>query len=122
LNSSENGQGIALGWEQLVMIQLLLQSDYLQADETTIKVLDKDKNGSTHLGYYWVYRAPVSNIAVFEYQKGRGQESPLQFLKDFKGYLQCGGYEALGKRPGVTLLNCMAHARRYFEKALDNGQ
>ena len=105
------------------MIQQLLQSDYIQADETTIKVLDKDKKGSTHLGYYWVYRAPVTNIAVFEYQKGRAQVWPIEFLKNFKGDLQCDGYdgyENFESRPHINVLNCMAHARRPFEKALDN--
>ena len=33
----------------------ILQSHYLNVDETTIKVLDKDKKGTTHQGYYWVY-------------------------------------------------------------------
>lgn len=105
------------------MIQELLQSDYIQADETTIKVLDKDKKGSTHLGYYWVYRAPITNIAVFEYQKGRAQVWPIEFLKNFKGHLQCDGYDAyenFESREGINVLNCMAHARRPFEKALDN--
>ena len=32
----------------------VLQSNYLNVDETTIKVLDKEKKGSTHQGYYWV--------------------------------------------------------------------
>ena len=30
----------------------VLQSNYLQADETPIKVMDKDKKGETHRGYY----------------------------------------------------------------------
>jgi len=30
----------------------LMQSNYLHADETPIKVLDKDKKGETHRGYY----------------------------------------------------------------------
>lgn len=105
------------------MVRKLLQSDYIQADETTIKVLDKDKKGSTHLGYYWVYRAPITNIAVFEYQKGRAQVWPIEFLKNFKGNLQCDGYDAyenFESREGINVLNCMAHARRPFEKALDN--
>jgi transposase len=34
--------------------KLILQSSYLHADESPIKVLDKDKKGSTHRGYYWV--------------------------------------------------------------------
>ena len=43
-------------------------------------------------------------------------------LKDFKGYLQTDGYavyDKFGERKTITLLNCMAHARRGFEKALD---
>ena len=105
------------------MIRCLLKSRYIQADETTIKVLDKDKKGSTHLGYYWVYHAPESKIAIFEYQKGRGRAGPAHFLENYQGYLQCDGYEAyelFESRAGVRVLNCMAHARRYFEKALDN--
>ena len=34
----------------------VLQSNYLHADETPIKVLDKKKEGETHRGYYWVYQ------------------------------------------------------------------
>uniref|UniRef100_UPI000479EE9B IS66 family transposase n=1 Tax=Arenibacter latericius TaxID=86104 RepID=UPI000479EE9B len=44
-------------------------------------------------------------------------------LADFKGYLQTDGYVAydkIGKREGVTHLNCWAHARREFDKAKDN--
>ena len=43
-------------------------------------------------------------------------------LKNFKGYLQTDGYsvyESFGKNKDITLLGCMAHARRGFEKALD---
>lgn len=35
----------------------VLSSDYLQVDETPIKVLDRDKKGATHRGYHWVYHA-----------------------------------------------------------------
>lgn len=44
-------------------------------------------------------------------------------MADFKGYLQTDGYGAydkIGKREGVTHLNCWAHARREFDKAKDN--
>jgi transposase len=40
------------------LMAVVQQSDYLQADETPIKVLDKDKKGDTHKGYYWVYSSP----------------------------------------------------------------
>jgi hypothetical protein len=46
----------------------------------------------------------------------------MKLLKDFKGYLQTDGYKVYEWFAGskdITLLNCMAHARRGFEKALD---
>lgn len=101
----------------------ILSSHYLQADETGIKVLDSEKNGSAHQGYLWAYRDVSSNLVLFEYQRGRNKEFPAQILKDFKGYLQTDGYAAYDqfhKRHGVTLLHCMAHARRKFKEAENN--
>src|SRR5690606_32857798 len=101
----------------------ILASHYLQADETGMKVLDSEKNGSTHQGYLWAYRDVNSNLVLFEYQRGRNKEGPAQMLKDFKGYLQTDGYAAYDQfyhRDGVVMLHCMAHARRYFKEAEDN--
>ncbi len=44
-------------------------------------------------------------------------------LANFQGYLQTDGYVAydiFDKRPNITLIYCMAHARRMFNEALDN--
>ena len=100
----------------------VLSSDYLQADETPIKVLDKDKKGKTHRGYYWVYRDVVSGFVLFDYREGRGRDGPTDILKDFEGYLQTDGYGVYDSfdTKKITLLHCMAHARRGFEQALDN--
>lgn len=100
----------------------VLSSDYLQVDETPIKVLDRDKKGKTHRGYYWVYRDVVSGLVFFDYREGRGRDGPTELLKDLKGHLQTDGYNAyeVFDTDGIKLLHCMAHARRYFEKALDN--
>ncbi|WP_040401520.1 IS66 family transposase, partial [Cecembia lonarensis] len=38
---------------------------YLQADETTIKVMDSAKKGTCHLGYYWVYHNPLEKTVLF---------------------------------------------------------
>jgi transposase len=106
----------------------VLQSGYLHVDETPIKVLDKDKKGQTHRGYYWVYQnSPASGnkIVLFDYQEGRGREGPLIMLENFQGYLQSDGYNAyeiFDQRSGVTLMHCMAHARRMFNEALDNDE
>jgi transposase len=101
----------------------VLQSEYLHADETPIKVIDKDKKGETHRGYYWVYQNSIDKLVFFDYQEGRGREGPMEILEHFKGYLQTDGYAAydiFDKRPGITLIHCMAHARRMFNEALDN--
>jgi transposase len=101
----------------------VLQSGYLHADETPIKVIDKDKKGETHRGFYWVYQDSINKIVFFDYQEGRGREGPMQILEKFKGYLQTDGYVAydvFDKRPNITLIHCMAHARRMFNEALDN--
>lgn len=98
----------------------ILSSIYLQADETGIKVLDSEKKGSSHQGYLWAYRDVLSNLVLFEYQRGRNKEAPAKMLKDFKGYLQTDGYAAydqFSKSNGITTLCCMAHARRYFVEA-----
>lgn len=101
----------------------ILRSIYLQADETGIKVLDSEKQGSSHQGYLWAYRDVPGNLVLFEYQRGRNKEAPAKMLKDFKGYLQTDGYAAydqFSKGHGITTLCCMAHARRYFVEAETN--
>jgi transposase len=101
----------------------VLKTGYLHADETPIKVLDKDKKGQTHRGYYWVYQNSIEKIVLFDYQQGRGREGPIEILQHFQGYLQSDGYSAyeiFDKQAGITLMHCMAHARRMFHEALDN--
>jgi hypothetical protein len=96
---------------------------YLQADESTIKVQDRNKKGSCHLGYYWVYHCPIDQTILFDYQPGRSSTAARHVLSGFQGYLQTdgyAGYEQIGKAEGVTHLNCWAHARREFHDALRN--
>jgi transposase len=101
----------------------VLQASYLHVDETPIKVLDKEKKGTTHRGYYWVYQNSIHRMVLFDYRPGRGREGPEDLLKDFQGYLQTDGYgvyDSFDKKPGITLMHCMAHGRRMFDEALNN--
>jgi transposase len=105
------------------MVKEVLQTNYLHVDETTIKVLDQDKKGTTHRGYFWVYHNSHKKIVIFDYRKGRSREGPSEILKAFKGHLQADGYEVyvdFGNRETIILLHCMAHARRKFSEALEN--
>ena len=103
--------------------QETLQSNYLMMDETTMKVMDKSKTGTTHRGYFWAAQAPPAKLVFFEYQPGRNQEVPQALLSDFRGYLQSDGYncyETLAVNKDITLLCCLAHSRRYFLEAEKN--
>lgn len=101
----------------------ILESDYIQVDESPIKVLESDHKGKTHQGYQWVYHSPEQGLVLFHYRKGRGKEGPKEILSNYKGYLQCDGYtvyDKIGEQEGITLLGCLAHARRYYHKALNS--
>ncbi|WP_154856408.1 IS66 family transposase [Cyclobacterium xiamenense] len=106
-----------------LLCEKTLKASYLHADETPLPVQSSEKKGATHTGYHWVYRAPEERLVCFDYRRNRGREGPELFLQGFQGALQTDGYaayEVFSHRKGITLLACMAHARRYFEKALSN--
>lgn len=103
-------------------INTIITSSYLQADETPIPVLIKDKRGKTHRGYFWVYHDPLKKIVVFDYRQSRAAKGPEEFLKNFKGVLQVDGYEGynpIAQRNDLQRAACMDHVRRRFEKALE---
>jgi transposase len=127
--SSTMSDWVAMSLKELtplyeVLKKKTLGSNYLQADETPIKVLDEKKKGESHRGYYWVYRDPQSGLVLFDYRQSRSREGPTEILKSFEGYLQSDGYAAYENfnKGKITLMHCMAHARRYFEQALDNNR
>ncbi|HFC00235.1 MAG TPA: IS66 family transposase, partial [Phaeodactylibacter sp.] len=104
-----------------LLVKKLLETDYLQADESPIKVLESEKKGATHQGYMWVYRNPMHKIIVFQYRKGRGANGPKEMLSKHKGYLQTDGYKVydkIAKAANFELLGCWSHARRKFFEAL----
>lgn len=118
------------GWKHLAPLWELLKlmvinQKYIQADESPIKVQDKQKQPgkkkNIHQGYMWVYHAPADNLVLFDYQKGRDSSGPKEMLKEFKGILQTDGYKVYeslyGDHPDIALVYCMAHARRKFVDA-----
>lgn len=103
--------------------QEVLDSGYVQADETPIAVQDGEKKGATHRGQYWVYHAPERKLVVMHYHPGRGRDGPKAMLDSYEGLLQSDGYviyDGYDRRPGVTVSGCWAHARRRFFEAKDN--
>ncbi|MBL0073986.1 MAG: IS66 family transposase [Bacteroidetes bacterium] len=56
---------------------------------------------------------------IIEKARGKGRK---ELLKNFKGYLQTDGYGVYDAFDGkeIKLLHCIAHARRYFDQAVEN--
>lgn len=99
----------------------LLKTTYLQADETSVKVLWHELKGKAHTGWYWGYNDPIEKIVVFDFQMSRASEGPNRFLEKFSGILQTddyAGYNDVRKRQDIIWGACMAHVRRKFSECL----
>jgi transposase len=113
-------------WLQPIVREMkrqLLSGDYVQVDETPVRVQDPDIKGKCATGWLWVLGAPDNDV-IFEFYPGRGKEFAQQLLGDFKGYLQRDGYGVYGSlardEPGLVPVGCWSHARRKFIDALQD--
>ena len=106
----------------------VMKADYVQADETTTPVINKETHKAAK-EYLWMVRAVMERLVLFHYDQGSRAGAVIESLANrfgFKGYLQCdgfAGYETAFKtNPDVWLVNCMVHIRRHFEQALDENR
>lgn len=102
--------------------QELKAGDYLQIDESPVKVLDPEVKGKAAQGYLWFYSTPGGYVFL-EFHQSRGRAGPRERLRGFRGTMQTDGYElydALRKEQPSRLrrIGCASHARRKFYKAL----
>jgi len=107
----------------IALVQQAVQSSYIQADETPIRVLSSTVKGKSHQGYFWVYHAVEEKIVVFDYSRSRSRDGPNTFLEKFSGTLQAdgyAGYNEVSSREDVSWAACMAHVRRKFKESLSS--
>ena len=102
--------------------QNIVATNYVQADETSVQVLDEVGRNNCTKSYMWCYRGGGDKPSiVYEYQETRGSYHPQLFLKGFKGYLQSdaySGYNWADKNKDIIPVGCHAHARRPFAELL----
>ena len=100
----------------------LLQCEVLHADETTLQVLHKPGKQPQSKSYMWLYRTRGDTdkpIVMYEYQPSRSASHPKEFLEGFNGYLHTDGYARYHNLPdGITVVECCAHLRKKFDKAM----
>lgn len=105
-----------------ILRQHILQSEYIQIDESVLPVIDSEKH-KARKGYEWCVRDAIRGAVMFYYDRGsRGGKVAREILGAYKGAVQCDGYDAydqLEKNDNITVYGCWAHARRKFVDALN---
>ncbi|NBC24557.1 MAG: IS66 family transposase [Bacteroidetes bacterium] len=120
------------------LVEQTFTADYLQADESRIKVLTKilkDKKGKSiipdrikgskqMLGWMWVVHDPLTGNVVFNYESSRCKKAAMRTLERFTGrYLQTDAYASYNevvKEKNINRQGCLAHVRRKFFDAKNN--
>lgn len=100
-----------------------LSYDYLQMDETRVKVLKEPQKSPQSDKWMWVSKGgpPDKPVVLFDYDPSRGAAVPARLLEGFDGYLQCDGlssYDKVWHKQGLKQLGCFDHARRKFNEAI----
>jgi len=108
------------------MWKRMKQGDYLQIDETPVRVLDPEVKGKAAQGYLWFFARPNGDV-ILVFDQGRSHQVPVEQLRGFEGLFQSddfSAYETLVKKlPGVRRAGCAAHARRrFYQAALEGDQ
>jgi len=119
---------LAAHWLQLVYEEIrskVLESPYLQVDETPIRYLAPG-NGRCETGYLWTVHRPdppgcPRGPTIYQWHPTRAASCLDAVLGEgFSGVLQCDGYSAYSvhaKGRPIVLAACWAHARRKFYEA-----
>ena len=75
--------------------ELVLATDYIQVDESTVPVVNNEKK-RTVKAYLWVVRSVMENMVFFYYDKGsRAQKVVIDLLHNYQGAVQTDGYTVL---------------------------
>jgi transposase len=107
-----------------------LHAHVLGADDTGVRVLDKDHPAGVRKGFLWAYvgydQTGRPRHAVFDYTPDHQGVHPRRFLAGRRGLVQSDGCNLLdplfkGPAPPCVDVGCHMHFRRYFKEALDQG-
>jgi transposase len=126
---SDNLAHIANSAELVVttMDKDLWATGYVQADETPIRCLDRERPGGSFRGYLWTVTGPPGSDVIFRWADSRGHEVFKNWMPaDFCGVVQRDGYSGyvpVARQRGADVLwaGCWAHARRKFFEAAQAG-
>lgn len=101
------------------LLKIIRKSEYINIDETTIKVVTKEIIGCKD-AYMWGLTSQFDKLALFYYDYGSRSQATLKKIigDDFKGAMQsdaCPSYLILESKEykyNIITLSCLAHIRR----------
>jgi transposase len=117
------GWGIQAAERCLPLLDLLKNEirggPYINIDESPLQVLNEPGRKNVTKSYMWVFCGgdPPHRAVVYQYHPTRSGQVPLDFLGDYKGYVQSdafSGYEQVARKKGIVHIGCFVHARRKF--------
>jgi transposase len=100
--------------------RLILDSGYVQVDETFTKLIDPDRRGRSHDAYLWGYHAPRKNAIVLEFSPSRsGAILHIECIGHLRRYV----LEAIkaDERQALPLLKDISELYRIERQATDLG-
>jgi transposase len=102
-----------------------INSGYIQADETTLQVLNEKNKTAKQKSYIWLKTSKEKYpIVLMHYSSNRNEKTAESLFSGFTGYMQTDGYPGyniVANKDGITQLGCWAHARRRFADILKSG-
>ena len=108
---------------QRIREQALLR-EHLSLDDTPVRVLDKGHEKGVKRGHLGSFLSD-GPMCFYEYTPDWKGGPIRELLADFRGTLQSDGYPGLDalytKESGPVRAGCMAHARRKFHRAYEQG-
>jgi len=101
----------------------ILTGPLINADETTVQVLEEPGRSNGSKSYMWIFRGgpPGKPAFVYQYHPSRSGEVAKKYLDGYKGYVQTdgyAGYDFLDELPDIVHAGCWAHARRKFMEVI----
>ncbi|HEY9683393.1 MAG TPA: IS66 family transposase [Oculatellaceae cyanobacterium] len=102
------------------MHELLLQGEVIQADETPVLFLDKNRlPKNSKQGYSWTYFGDERHpYVLYDIQPDRTKARPQAYLRDYSNLLLTDGYGGYDWFARERHANCLVHLRRKIEQSL----
>jgi transposase len=138
LSPSTLGDWAAFGIDALApiagrILERVLGYFYVRADDTGMRVLDRDHPNGVKRGHIWAFvgAEDKAELVAFHYAPTWKADHPAALLQDFTGFLQGDGYAGYGAMlrdddgerivPEERRLGCGMHIRAKFETAAKAG-